>query len=78
MSEFRINTIKLNVLSEGSIEGREISQIINDTDSGDLVLATVDMESAKVDGKTMAKWLRMANSDPGFFMLDDDGNQVED
>ena len=78
MSKFYVNTITLTVLSEEPIVERELGQILEDCDTGDLVLAADSLTPMQVDGRTMANWPHIAHSDPGFFNLDDDGNKVED
>jgi hypothetical protein len=72
------STITLVVLSEETIEGRDIGYILESCDTGDCVLASTGFEDEDLSGKQMADALKDAGSDPGFFMLDDAGNHTED
>lgn len=72
------SVLTLTVLSEEDIADREIGHILEACDTGDCVLASTGFDKEEIDGKAMADALYAAGSDPGFFMLDDDGRKVDD
>jgi hypothetical protein len=81
MSErkFYKTVFQLEVLSEEplapDIEMQDLVYEISDGGcSGDFMLTSTE----ELDGKACAAALRAQHSDPGFFCLDDDGNDTED
>lgn len=77
-TDFRMNTITLYVLSEGSIEGRSIGTILEECDTGDLVMHSTQFKQAILDGKGMADALYEAGSTPEFFQLDSNGDKIDE
>lgn len=71
------STITLTVLSEDSIEGRDLGYVIESCDTGDCVLASTTFQELNLSGKEMADALYAAGSEPGFFRLTDAG-EIED
>ena len=75
--KFYKTTITLEVLSE-----QEIGSCINleylsrEIESGDFSGSVVGFESEKIDGKETANKLISHGSDPEFFMIDADGEDV--
>ena len=70
--------ITMTVLSEDSIEGRDIGYIIESCDTGDCVLHSTEFDEKSISNKQMADALYEAGSEPGFFRLDDEGNMEDD
>lgn len=66
--------IELVVLSENPIDGLDVPSVVEACDTGDCVLASDEASSETLTGKEMAAALYAAGSEPGFFMLDDEGN----
>lgn len=52
--------------------------IERECNSGDWSLGTLSVEGTEVDGPTIAKLLDKQGSDPEFFGLDMDGNDLEE
>jgi hypothetical protein len=70
--------ITVTVLSENNIvAGMSLEDIVREGDEGDFVLSTESSESEELTGKQMADALYAAASDPGFFMLNNDGTRRE-
>lgn len=71
--------ILLQVLSEDDdVENTPLNVVINECDNGRFVLAKDSYSTAEITNKQMVRELYAAGSDPAFFMLDDEGNKVED
>ena len=70
-STFTRTRLTLTVLSEEPIpDGRDVSNILLDCDTGDYVLASVETESETLTPETMAQALTAAGSEPEFFGLE--------
>jgi hypothetical protein len=80
--KFYRNVVEVIILSEeplhlgGENILSEIESLITFGDCSGRIETTVVNE--EVDSATMAKLLQEQGSDPSFFMLDDDGNNIED
>jgi hypothetical protein len=74
--KFHETTITIKILSDRPIHNLDLQEIIEESDSGDLVLSVKSRKSKNVSAKTTAKKLYEYGSEPGFFQLDDDGNEV--
>jgi hypothetical protein len=69
--------IALTVLSESPLEAMDLEDlagVVRECNQGDYVGDVAFGNSEKLSGKEMADALYAAGSEPGFFMLDDDGN----
>jgi hypothetical protein len=74
--KFYKTTFKFVVLSESPTEGWTIADMIEACDSGPCVGDTEECETVVLTGKEMADALYTARSEPGFFELDDDGEDA--
>jgi hypothetical protein len=75
--KFYKTTFKLVVLSEDPIEDRNFDRVMEECDSGDLVLGSLDASGEMMNGEEAAEALYSAGSEPGFFRLTDDGEDSE-
>lgn len=66
------------VLSEEPIEGMDLGAISYESDNGDIVRGDLEYDTTEISGITAAEMLYEVGSDPGFFQLDDNGNDSED
>ena len=63
--------VTMTVLSEDPIpHGRDISDIFRECDTGEYVLASVDIKNQMLTPEEMAQALTAAGSEPGFFNLE--------
>lgn len=74
---FYRNTITINVLSDEDIIEWPLERIIEACDTGPCVLASMELGRCQLDPVEMARALTVAGSEPGFFQLDDEGNEVD-
>lgn len=78
MRKFYRTVVQVEVLSEEPYLEDDLETIVDDIVIGDCSGKSVDVvRNEVVDGKQMAALLRAQGSDPGFFMIDDDGNDTE-
>lgn len=77
MTTFYRTTITINVLSDRDIIEDDIGTIVSNCDEGDCVMASAEVGRSQIDGESMARALTAAGSEPGFFQLDAEGNEVE-
>ena len=75
--KFYRTVINVVVLSEDEYDPQSLEQVASDIYDGDCS-GQWDSESTEVDAPTMAKLLMEQASDPGFFMLTEDGEDTED
>ena len=74
---FHRHVFTVEVLSEDGIEGEPELNVLHDMIStGDCSGRVKQTEHEVVDGPRMAKLLQEQASDPEFFQLDDDGNDI--
>lgn len=81
MSEFYKTTFTFTVLSEEPIaydSAPDLEWILTECDLGDYVLADENYKEKRLTGKQMANALIAAGSEPGFFRLDENGNEIEE
>lgn len=72
---FRKYKIEVTVLVEGEIPSdMRLAEIVQH----DSYVVDYDIDSDAITGKMMADALCEANSEPGFFDLDDEGNDCDD
>lgn len=78
--KFYRTVIKVEILSEEPYpESADMHQVANDIDDGDCSgQAITIVENQVVSGKRMVKLLENQGSDPEFFQLDENGNDLED
>ena len=77
---FFVTTITVKVLSENYpvITDVDLHDLARQVDEGDWVLHSQEGSQEQVTPQKMAELLGDAGSEPGFFRLDDDGNDTED
>ena len=68
----------VEVLSEDPYDPEDLSDVAVDITTGDMSGEWGIKSSTEVDAPTMAKLLLNQRSDPGFFRLTEDGEDVED
>ena len=77
--KFYKTTITFEVLSEEPIPSwMELQNIVYETEEGDYSGATVGNVQVELDGKQAVKELAAQGSDPEFFRLDEEGNDLEE
>ncbi len=77
--KFYVTTLTIKVLSEEPIPSYvELDGIVDEMDDGDYVGKVVETSEREVTGKEMADLLHDIGSEPQFFQIDDDGNDLED
>lgn len=78
--KFYRTVIQVEILSETPYpESADMHQVANDIMDGDCSgKATTMIENQVVSSKRMAKLLKEQGSDPEFFQLDENGNDLED
>jgi len=74
--KFYKTTFTFVVLSEIPVDGWDVGSLIVGCDTGPLVGDTTEFEMNEITGKEMADALYEARSEPGFFCLDDNGNDT--
>lgn len=76
---FYKTTYIIEVLSEDQILlNLSLAELDHEMNEGSYVGRVKDVNSTTVNSKTMAELLSEFGSEPGFFMLDDKGNQTYD
>lgn len=75
--KFYKTIIPLEILSEEPIGEREIANIIEEATTGSFSMRILPNQETVLDGKQAAEALAEQASDPGFFQLDDAGNDIE-
>lgn len=75
--KFYRTTIVIEVLSEEPYTPDSVQQIDYDIIEGDCSGQMFAGKSFEVDGPTMAANLKAQGSDPEFFQLDDEGNDLD-
>lgn len=76
--QFHRTIITVEVLSEEPYEFDNIRQTYEDITNGDCSGSACVTSTEIVDGPKMAKLLLAQGSDPGFFRLDENGNNTDD
>ena len=76
--KFHMTIIQVTVLSEYPYEGGSLSQIDHDITEGDCSGAHEVISQLELTGKEMAEALMKQASDPGFFRLTPEGEDVTD
>lgn len=72
-------TLTFQVLTENAIgEASDMADIARECDTGDDVGYLADTKEEQLDGAAAAKALIEFGSEPGFFRLDNEGNDTED
>lgn len=72
MSELRVNTITLTVLSDGPIDDLTLERIIYECDEGSMVMGDMSIASQITDRARMDMYLILAGSDPSFFSTEEE------
>lgn len=77
--KFYRTVIEYEVFSEEPIDDHaSLADIAHECDHGDWSGQYIRVESKQVNGPEVAKGLQGQGSDPGFFQLDDEGNDIEE
>lgn len=77
--KFYLTRFIVEVLSEGEIpDGVDMRDVMRECDEGEYVLHSTNTESIEHTPKNMAKLLNDAGSDPEFFQLDENGEDLDD
>jgi hypothetical protein len=77
MSYFR-TIVEIEILSEDDPWDGELSDLLNDITDGDCSGTMKIKSNEEVTPRRMARLLQAQDSDPGFFGLDANGNELED
>jgi len=76
---FYRTVLKVEILSETPYNETSLDQVAHDITEGEQVgKITTEIASEELNGKEAAAALSDAGSEPGFFMLDKNGNDVFD
>ena len=75
--KFYRTVIQVEVLSEGPLTSTSLSDVAYAITDGDCSGKVEVQQIQEINGKRMAALLAGQSSDPGFFMLDDEGNDTE-
>jgi hypothetical protein len=76
--KFHKTIIKVEVLSEEPIpEGMDLQNVIAECTEGGWSMRQFGWKETELNGKQAAKALLLQGSDPGFFQLDEKGNDAE-
>lgn len=75
--KFYKTVIEVVVLSERPYGPKRLSDVAYDIMDGDCVGGWDATESKEIDGRAAADLLYEFGSEPGFFQLDDEGNDVD-
>jgi hypothetical protein len=70
--------IKVEVLSEEMVDFDTLEQVAEAINTGDCVGRWEVQDQYDVNAKRMANLLHEVGSEPSFFMLDDEGNDIND
>ena len=73
---FHRKVLEIEILSEWPYEAVGLEQIANDITYGDCSGKWVVKVNEEIDGPRMAQLLLAQGSDPGFFQLDNEGNDT--
>ncbi len=73
---FHRTVLKVEILSEDPYNFEDLAQVDRDITTGDCSGKTTIESSEKMDGKRCAEGLAAQGSDPGFFGLTDDGEDL--
>ena len=77
--KFYRTVVEIEILSEEPIAFESLGEINHAITEGDCSGSWNPLSSNEVvDGKTIVKLLKKQGSDPGFFRLDERGNDLED
>ncbi len=76
--KFYRTTITLEILSEHDIGGLDIQQVVGEMVDGELSGRILEWIPERIGGRTAAMLLMKQGSDPGFFGLDEKGNEVQE
>jgi len=76
--KFYRTLVTVEVLSEEPYCPETLEEVARDICDGDCSGDWTHEKSIEVDGPTMAKLLIKQGSDPGFFQLDENGNDDDD
>lgn len=71
--KFYKTTYTFVVLSEDPIKNKSLSDVLEETDAGDMVGHVAETKSVEIDAKQMVEELNEAGSDSTFFQLTEDG-----
>jgi hypothetical protein len=71
-------TFTVVVLTEEPSTEWSVARILEEGDTGHAVVDFEDHESEEIDGKKMVEALIKARSEPGFFALDDEGEDTDE
>lgn len=74
--KFHRTIITIEVLSEEPYNPEDLNDVAHDITTGDCSGNWSITKQEVVDGETMAKLLIQQRSEPGFFQLDDEGNDI--
>lgn len=74
MTTYYRNRLTLTVLSDRPIEGLDIGYLLEQCDTGDMVLGAVDLSTDTLDRAGIDAELIAAGSDPGFYSDDDESD----
>lgn len=76
--KFYRTVVQVEVLSEEPYDFEDLEQVRYDITEGHCSGQVTTLPTEEVDGPAMAKLLRGQGSDPEFFELDEQGNDVDD
>lgn len=77
--KFYRTIVQIEILSETPYSSTDLEKINDDITNGAQVGAvTVEVDSEEMNATTCVKKLKEVGSEPGFFMLDEKGNDLED
>lgn len=76
-AKFYETTITLKILSDRPLDDYDLNEILQDSDSGDLVLTIKKNSGKSISSKIMASKLYEYGSEPGFMQLDDNGKSID-
>ncbi len=76
MGKFYATTITLKILSDRDVNNLDLKDLIEESDTGDCVLSILQRDVVELTGEQVAEDLIEAGSDPSFFNLDEDGNEI--
>ena len=76
---FYRTVLTITVLSETPIPGdMDLSDILNEADEGSYMAGGKELHQFTLSAKEAVNWLYDFGSEPIFFKLDDDGNDIEE
>jgi hypothetical protein len=77
MNKYYQTTFTVVVLSQEPLGDPTLSQLEEATMDGDCVMQSIESKETKLTSKQVVKALYDAGSEPGFFGLDDKGNEID-